>query len=401
MNGSMVMEWAEELGKMSESGPGVTRLFLSDEHRAVIQWLSNKAKEFNLDYFLDDSGNLVIKKNSRNPGAKTLIFGSHQDTVRHGGKYDGMLGIILPLAAIADLPDLSFNIEIIAFGDEEGTRFNSTLVGSSAVAGNFDESILDRIDDNGLSMRNAMQEFGIQPSNIPKIARNKSEIDGFIEVHIEQGPILEQKELPVGVVTAITGIERHVVTLTGQAGHAGTVPMELRDDALVKAIKIIEFVDVICKTTDKLVGVVGKLDVLPNAANVIPSEVKLTVELRSPSPEVRSHAQKALYSKIESIKGADIECTYSKDGIHCDENLINELSKSVFNCIQQVETLFSGAGHDGLAMAHLTKCGMLFVRCKKGLSHHPDEAISHFDCQTAIDVLRDFLARKEAKLSLN
>lgn len=299
MDGTVALSWLDEAAAFSSPGEGVTRLFLSHEHRMLANWLAEKAKRVKLDYKLDDSGNVVLRRPSRQPDAKTLIIGSHQDSVRNGGKYDGMLGIVLPILVLSETLDLPFHVEIIAFGDEEGARFSSTLVGSSAIAGNFDEKLLSRTDEENVTMREAMLDFGLEPQNIADIARSPGDVIGFFEVHIEQGPILEACNTPVGLVTAISSIERHSVVVGGEAGHAGTVPMRSRNDALVKAANIVQFINELCKRTEGLVGVVGKMTVYPNSVNVIPSRVELTIELRSPHDSIRTGAREKSYNTFQ------------------------------------------------------------------------------------------------------
>lgn len=391
MNGQALMDWLDEAAAFSEAGPGVTRQFLTAEHRLLLDWLGARADEQGLVHWLDDSGNYRMRKPAVEAHAPILLLGSHQDTVRQGGRYDGMLGVLLPLAVLGSLPELPFHVEVVAFGDEEGTRFASTLVGSSALAGRFDPALLERADDTGVTMARAMHDFGLQPEGIDSLALDPAELLGFMEVHIEQGPRLEAAGLPVGVVSAITGIERHQVNVDGRAGHAGTTPMSLRDDALVKAARIVSWVDEACRAQEDLVGVVGKLTVEPNAVNVIPARVQLTVELRAPDIERRRLAWQELAARIDTLPGVHRECVYAQDGIVCDPALSHRLEQAVRAAGVEPTSLFSGAGHDGLAMAEVAPCAMLFVRCRDGLSHHPDEAITAEDCNVAMAVVRQFV----------
>jgi allantoate deiminase len=338
----------------------------------------------------------VARKPSRR-STKTLYLGSHQDTVPAGGRYDGILGILVALLAVNELREveLPFNVEVIAFGDEEGTRFNSTLLGSTAVAGCFDPHILDCTDNSGMNLAEALRQFGLNPDNIPRITRNKEEAIGYLEVHIEQGPVLENHGLPVGLVSSITGIERHLIEVRGTSGHAGTVPMQLRKDALVAAGNYISWLDTYCKSTADLVGVVGKLDIYPNSVNVIPGTAELTLELRSPHKKTRRQARKELQKVtadlIEQGFTVQSELIYSLEGITCDQELTGRLESALVREGLSPLKLFSGAGHDGLAMAHLCPVAMLFVRCRDGLSHHPDESIEIDDALTAKDILKRFI----------
>jgi len=385
------MEWLNHAATFSEGNVGVTRRFLTAEHRRLLVWLGELADAIGLEHRLDASGNYRMRKPAADPAAPTLLLGSHQDTVPEGGRYDGILGVLLPLAVAASLPDLHYHLEVVAFGDEEGTRFSSTLVGSSALAGCFDHEMLARTDDAGIAMADAMHEFGLQPQRIDDLALDPAALLGFVEVHIEQGPLLESRGLPVGVVSAITGIERHEVVVSGRAGHAGTTPMDLRDDALVKAARVVTGVDELCRNTAGVVGVVGKLAVEPNAVNVIPGQVTLTVELRAPDESRRRDAWRTLADRLDAMSGITHTCVYEQAGIDCEPELTARLKRAIADEGLLPETLFSGAGHDGLAMAHVAPCAMLFVRCRDGLSHHPDESITEEDCTVAMRVLQRFL----------
>ncbi|QPP48939.1 MULTISPECIES: allantoate amidohydrolase [unclassified Halomonas] len=398
--GRQLMARLDEAARHSRPGPGVTRLFCSDEHRAVLELIADWMRQAGLTPELDASGNLVGRNARAMAGEKTLIMGSHQDTVVEGGKYDGMLGVALPLQALQALKEagteLPYGIEVVAFGDEEGTRFQSTLVGSRALAGTFDPASLEARDTDGVTLGEALKGFGGDPARIPELARNPEQVLGFVEVHIEQGPVLEQRDHAVGVVTALTGIERHRMRVTGKAGHAGTTPMAGRRDALVGAAGMVVEADRILNATEELVGVVGKLEVRPNAVNVIPAEVTFTLELRSPDADVRERGRREILEAFErhaEARGLElsVEPTYQAEAVACADWLIEALEKACRGCGEPAERLFSGAGHDGLAMHDLTDIGMLFVRCRDGLSHHPDEAISGEDAGRATQVLMRFL----------
>ncbi|EPC01516.1 hypothetical protein L861_16730 [Litchfieldella anticariensis FP35 = DSM 16096] len=398
--GRQLMARLDEAALHSRPGPGVTRLFCSDEHRGVLELIADWMRQAGLTPELDASGNLVGRNARAMAGEKTLIMGSHQDTVVEGGKYDGMLGIALPLQALQALEidgtELPYGVEVVAFGDEEGTRFQSTLIGSRALAGSFDRASLDACDADGVTLGDALEAFGGSPADIPQLARKPESVIGFVEVHIEQGPVLEQRDQAVGVVTALTGIERHRLNVIGKAGHAGTTPMKGRRDALVGAAEMVVEADKILNATENFVGVVGKLEVRPNAVNVIPAEVTFTLELRSPSAEVREKGRKEILEtcqRLAQARGLEllIEPTYQAEAVACAEWLIEALENACQACHEPAERLFSGAGHDGLAMNDLTDIGMLFVRCKDGLSHHPNEAISVEDAERATRVLMRFL----------
>lgn len=396
MTREYLAEWLDKAACCSLPGPGVSRLFLTREHRNLLNYLEPLMNRCGLDTQIDDAGNLVGRKPSTR-SSRTLYLGSHQDTVPSGGRYDGMLGILVALLAVHELKDeeLPFSIEVLAFGDEEGTRFNSTLLGSTAVAGCFDEQILACNDKNGITLKEALLQFGLNPDHISSIARKKEDAIGYLEVHIEQGPVLENHKLPVGLVSAITGIERHTVKVAGKSGHAGTVPMHLRKDALVAVGEYVSWLDTYCKTVENIVGVVGKLDIHPNSVNVIPGAAELTLELRSPDKQIRLKAREQFQTVTAKLidKGFTVESNliYSLEEVICDQELTSKLESAIEKEGITPLTLFSGAGHDGLAMAHLCPIAMLFVRCCGGLSHHPDEAIEIDDALKSKDILKRFI----------
>lgn len=396
MNDAPLMDWLETAATFSLPGPGVSRFFLTEEHRQLLNYLRSLMVECGLQIHLDHAGNLIGRKIS-NVSDNVLYIGSHQDTVPNGGRFDGMLGILLALAAVYELRDikLPFTLEVVAFGDEEGARFNSTLLGSKALSGTFDESALTDKDDQGISLAEALYDFGLNPEKIPAIARDPKNALGYIEAHIEQGPVLENQNLPVGIVSSITGIERHAVSIKGQAGHAGTVPMHLRKDALVAASLFVQWVETYCKETEDMTGVVGKIEIQPNSVNVIPESANLTVELRSPYKDVRHRARKALSMLTSGLVGrgfaVNSELIYSQEGLICDDVLSRKLEVAFQKEKIPPVKIYSGAGHDALAMAALCPVAMLFVRCKDGLSHHHDESVDINDTIVAKRVLKRFI----------
>ncbi len=400
--GQQIMALLDEAATYSEPGPGVTRVLGAPEHQRLLVTLRRWFEDAGADVLLDGAGNLVGHWAGTNPEAPTLIIGSHQDTVRQGGRYDGIMGVLLPLVVMQqryqDGRLLPYSVEIVAFSDEEGTRFSSTLVGSAALAGTFDPALLEAVDADGVTMTQALRDLGADPERIPEAARDPERVSGFLEVHIEQGPVLESEDLPVGIVTAITGIERHDISLVGKAGHAGTTPMHLRKDALVAASEVVQLLDDLCRQTEDLVGVVGQLAVIPGAVNVIPGRVNLSLELRSPRSEVRRQARERLLGQIDQAvqrRGLDWEhrLNYEQEEVTCSERVQAALAEAIQSQGFSPRYLFSGAGHDGLAMASLTDIGMLFMRCRDGLSHHPDEAVRVDDLAATARTLDAFLDR--------
>lgn len=391
----------DEAARISEPGPGVTRFFLTEEHRRVADLVERWMEEAGLAVHMDAAGTLVGRLEGPSPDAPTLIVGSHVDTVREGGKYDGMLGVVMPIVCVERLVKdgkaLPFALEVVAFGDEEGARFPTTLIGSRALAGLFEPAALELADRDGVTLAQALKDFGLDPDAIAGLKRDPEKTLGYVEVHIEQGPVLEDKDIPVGVVTAITGIERHRMTFTGKASHAGTTPMETRHDALAGAAEAITAVEAICRETRDLVGTVGSIDMQPNVINVIPARVELGVELRSPRSEIRRMARQAVLDACDDIgraRGLEFAHTlgYEENGAACSPRIVEALKEAVKAEDYRPLELFSGAGHDALAMSALTDIGMLFVRCRDGLSHHPDEAITEADADAGARVLLNFLA---------
>ncbi len=398
--GAEMMARLDALAAHSEAGEGVTRRYATDEHRGASELILGWMRDAGMTAGLDAVGNCVGRYEGAEPGLPALIMGSHQDSVRHGGRYDGMFGIVAPIACVHALNARGerppFAIEVLAFGDEEGVRFQSTLLGSRAVAGTFDGAVLDRLDEDGVTMARAMAEFGLDPATIPAMARKPGDVLGFVEVHIEQGPVLEAEGLALGVVTSISGGTRLAVVIEGLAGHAGTVPMGKRRDALCAAAEAILAVESRASAGDAMVGTVGMIAAHPGAINVIPGSAAFSVDLRSPDDAVRDALVSGLGREIAAIcrrRGVElnIDTTYDDQAVACAPWLIEQLDAAVAQEGCPVRHLPSGAGHDGIAMADLTDIGMLFVRCAGGISHNPDEAITARDAGVAARALLRFI----------
>jgi allantoate deiminase len=398
--GANVIGRLDSLARFSSDKGALTRLYLTQEHKAAALQVQAWMGEAGMAASIDAVGNVVGRYEGAAAGAPTLLIGSHIDTVRNAGKYDGNLGVIVGIEAVAALQAqgerLPFAIEIIAFGDEEGVRFPVTLTGSRAVAGTLDPAALDVEDENRISVREALQVFGCNPFDIPKIPRSRNTILGYVEVHIEQGPLLEAEKQPVGIVTAISGASRFRVEVTGIAGHAGTVPMRLRKDAVTAAAEMVLAVERLALGTEDLVATVGRIEALPGAVNVIASGARFTLDVRSPSDTVRQAALGALRGEFEAIAerrgvGLSMELFYDEPAALCAPWIIDALEGAVRRRSLQPLRLPSGAGHDGLAMVSLCPIGMLFVRCEGGISHNPAESITVDDADAATRVLVDFL----------
>jgi allantoate deiminase len=346
----------------------------------------------------DEFGNLIGRYEGT--GDKSLVLGSHLDTVRDAGKYDGILGVMVALACVEQLHDrgerLPFSIEVVAFADEEGLRFGTTFLGSSVYAGAFDGKRLSLEDEKGVTLREAVRTFGGHPDALESDGRGNGDLLGYCEVHIEQGPVLEQMDLPVGVVTAINGQSRIKVGFTGQAGHAGTVPMEGRRDALCAAAEFVLEVESTAKAEPQAVATVGEIKAFPGAINVIPAEATHSLDLRHPEDAVRERLRDRLERRAKEI-AASRGCDYSWDlrqetpAVPADPKLSALVAKAVEDSGLPVHRLPSGAGHDAAQMAALTPMAMLFVRCKEGISHNPAESVTKEDVGAAIDVMNRFL----------
>lgn len=398
--GHEIMRRLDALSLFSEDGDGVTRRFATKEHHQAAEMIQSWMRDAGMTAYVDAVGNVVGRYEGLVPDAPALILGSHQDTVREGGKYDGALGVVAPITCIGSLNDANqrfpFAIEIIAFCDEEGVRFNSTLLGSRAIAGRFDMKALKATDSHDVTMEEALEDFGQNPNDIPKLARDPKSVLAFVELHIEQGPVLEDENLALGVVTAIAGGTRLSVTATGFAGHAGTVPMGSRSDALSAAAEAILAIEAYCEGSPGLVGTVGRITATPGAVNVIPGEAIFTIDIRAGEDDLRRKAVQEIVGQINKIgerRGIqmEIETIHESDGCQCAPWLMEQLEAAVVSTGQAPKRLMSGAGHDGMAMAHITDVGMLFVRCKRGISHHPAESITEEDASLSAQALIQFI----------
>ncbi|MCG3722956.1 allantoate amidohydrolase [Vibrio cincinnatiensis] len=387
-----LMDQADTLAQFSADEDAITRAYLTPQHRAAHDQLAQWMREAGLETWQDSVGNQWGRKVSANPIQSTLILGSHSDTVTNAGKYDGNLGVILAIETLALLVDeaFPFHIDVIAFADEEGTRFNTTLIGSSGVAGCFNPQWLDVKDADGISIAAAMHSFGLDPSLAGSDARTPEETLAYLEVHIEQGPVLEAENLPVGVVTGIAGAKRFQCQVKGIAGHAGTVTLDLRHDALCGAAEMIMAIETFAQQNG-IVATVGKCEVLPGAVNVIPGETHFTIDIRSLSQVTLEQCSVELLAQLADIAhrrnlSFDYENIYQAEAVLCSDQLQRQWAEVVESVTQNSPRFLpSGAGHDGLAMTNLTEIGMLFVRCEKGISHNPREQVMEADVLVALN----------------
>jgi allantoate deiminase len=397
---SRIMQRCDALARHSELPGGLTRVFLSPQGRAAGEAVLGWMREAGMQASLDAMGNAVGRYEGVRTGLPCLMLGSHLDTVRDAGRYDGMLGVVSAIECVhvlnARKRRLPFSIEVVGFGDEEGVRFGTTLLGSRAIAGTLDPKVLETKDSSGTSIAQALFQFGLNPEHLSKIKRKKSDVLAYAELHIEQGPVLEAEALPVGVVSAINGFSRLRVTLRGEAGHAGTVPMALRRDALAAAAECILAVEAIGKMHAELVATVGRIEAKPGAINVIPGEVQFTVDVRAPQDPVRERALADVKHELGRIARerrveAKIESLQHFGSSACAPWLMRQLERAVEARGVRVRRLPSGAGHDGMAIKAIADIAMLFVRCKGGVSHNPAESITEEDAAIGAGVLLDFI----------
>jgi N-carbamoyl-L-amino-acid hydrolase len=398
--GPAIMQWSEVIGAWSDMEGGLTCSYMTPAHRRTAGQLAEWMREAGMEARIDAVGNVVGRYLSDLPGAQTLITGSHYDTVRDGGKYDGRLGILLPLAIVRHLHQrgerLPFHLEVIGFAEEEGVRFKSTFLGSNAITGQFDMALLDAVDADGVSMRQALADAGHDVNAIAGIARNPADLLGFVEVHIEQGPVLLEHGLALGVVTAIAGSSRYLVELAGLASHAGTTPMNMRKDAAAAAAEIVLMVEKRCGQGASLVGTVGQLEVPNGSVNVIPGHCKLSLDIRAADDAMRLAAVKDVLDGIAAICArrqveASIKQVVSAAAAPCAPWLMDQLGAAVERAGLPRHDLPSGAGHDAMAMAKAMDVAMLFTRCGNGgISHNRLETMTADDADIAAQVLLDF-----------
>jgi allantoate deiminase len=406
--GDRILAQAESLGRISEDDSRLTRTYLTAKHREAGELIATWMREAGMEAGFDPMGNVVGRYAGEEAGAPVLLTGSHMDTVVDAGKYDGIFGILSPIACVRDLNErrkrLRFTVEIVAFGDEEGVRFGVTLLGSRALAGRFDPRDLDAKDRDGITLRQALVAFGSDPDAIASLARDPANVVAFIESHIEQGPVLLEEERAVGVVTAIAGVTRVRARVTGVAGHAGTVPMWGRRDALAAAAEMALAVEHFCAArADELVGTVGRFGVAGGGAiNVIPGVTEFTVDLRSGADASRRRAVVALEAECQAIaarRRVELEWDrfFQLDSAPCDPALQAVLAASIASKGFDVRHLRSGAGHDAMEFSHRVPTAMLFVRCGNGgISHNPREILSAEDAEVATEVLLDSFERLDA-----
>jgi allantoate deiminase len=402
--GERITARLDELAAVTDEPGRITRLYLSPAHRRAADLVAGWMRDLGLDVTEDAVGTVrgLLPAGGAGPDAnRKLLIGSHIDTVIDAGKYDGNLGVVAGLAVIEELRArdiaLPFAIEILAFGDEEGVRFPTSLSSSSACTGTYRADWLEVADGKGIKLKDALREFGGNPQGIRDAAMSPGSVIGYVELHIEQGPVLEHQGDALGVVTSIAGQSRFRIQITGEAGHAGTNPMGLRRDAFAALAELATIIERIAREgTGGLVATIGKVSVHPGAANVVPGEVEATLDIRAGSDAPRLVAIDRIRHEVEQIarrRGVKIRMERTSDVPTCpmDEDFQNGLATAVGSLGENARRLPSGAGHDAMAMARAFPAAMLFVRSKSGISHNPAEYTSPGDLGLAVESLTRFV----------
>jgi allantoate deiminase len=391
---------AELLAAYSEEAGRLTRRFgtlaLAEAAETVAAWM----RAAGLSVRRDAIGNVIGRSEEAEPGAPALMLGSHLDTVPDAGRWDGALGVLAGIEVAARLRDrvggLPFALEVVAFADEEGCRFGTAFLGSSVLAGSFDQGSLRRTDADDVTLEEAIRGFGGDPAELDDAKREPGSLIGYAELHIEQGPALEALGIPLGVVSGIAGQTRAAVRFTGTSGHAGTVPMELRRDALAAAAELVVEVEALARDTPGVVATVGDIEALPGAPNVIAGQAALVVDVRHPEDVDRIWTVGRLRERAEQIAATraiacEWEPLHEQAAVRCDPGLTGRMFQALEDVGVEPNSLTSGAGHDAATMAQLAPVAMLFVRCAGGVSHHPDESVDESDAALAVDALTRFV----------
>jgi allantoate deiminase len=397
-HGTALMQRLDTLAALTDEPGTLTRLYLSSAHVKAAAQVETWMGDAGLSVRRDALGTVIGRLEGRTRGLPALVFASHIDTVRDAGRYDGNLGVLAAIAAVEAIISEGgarpFAIEVMAFGDEENVRFPSRLLSSRALTGAVQPAELDARDADGVSVAEALQLIGGDASRLKSAERKASDILAYIELHIEQGPVLEARNASLGVVTSISGATRLRFTVTGEAGHAGTVPMALRQDALAASAEMILAVESLGRATPDLVATVGQITAKPGAVNVIPGVVQFSLDLRHPVDAIRQGSVAQLlgtFAAIANRRHVSITSvtTYDEPAASADPRVMALLSACLKRLQQPVVQLASGAGHDAMAIAKRWPIGMLFLRCKGGISHNPAESITTADADLAVRTLID------------
>lgn len=391
-----IQERLDALAAISAEPGAITRLYLTPEQARAEALVSGWMREAGMATRRDAVGNLIGRIEGPEPGLPALVVGSHLDTVRDAGRYDGPLGVVSGIACVEALARegvrLPHALEVVGFADEEGVRFGATLTGSRAFSGHLDMAALRTTDAEGTTLAAALRAYGLDPTAKGRAARSPKDILGYLELHIEQGPMLERAGLAVGLVTAISGASRLELTLTGEAGHAGTVAMTERRDALGGAAECVLAVEARCRGEGHLVGTVGRIHAHPGAVNTVPGVVRFSLDLRAPDDAQRCAARADIETACERIAvrrrlGLGITPLHEAGAVPCDPGLTALIAEAIAAEGHPLLAMPSGAGHDGMAVAAIAPIAMVFVRCRGGISHNPAEFASPADIEAGARVL--------------
>ena len=402
-----IISRCRELAQISDVPGQTTRMFLSrathGAHALLLSWMMRAG----LQTRTDDVGNLRGVRAGASPDAPTLLLFSHIDTVPNAGAFDGPLGVLLALTAIEELGEipLPFAIELIAFSEEEGVRFGFPFASSLAATGQLTDEHLSKTDRDGVSLAQAIRDFGLTPETLAHTAALPAKVFAALEVHIEQGPVLEARNLPLAVVTAIAGQSRLRLTFTGKANHAGTTPMPMRQDALAAAAGWITQVERFALEHQQLVATVGKLEIEPNATNVIAGTVHAHLDVRHPSDESRHAAVGILLTRAQhaaECRGVQVTATtlHEQRSVAMDNALTEHLTAAAKLAGYDALQMYSGAGHDSMILAPHVPTTMLFVRSPGGLSHHPGESVKEADIRAALATVLQFIHTLQPPITL-
>jgi allantoate deiminase len=407
VGGEEVVARCRALAGVSEEAGRLTRRYATPAMARANGLVGAWMREAGMTARLDAAGNLVGRRPGTSVLAGTLLMGSHLDTVRDAGAFDGPLGVVLAIALVDRLREegvaLPFAVDVLGFADEEGLRFGTAYLGSRAVAGTFDPGLLEVLDDEGVSVGAALRAFGGDPASVVAggASRRGERLLGYVEVHMEQGPVLEERGAALGVVSGIAGATRAEVRFTGLAGHAGTVPMALRRDCAPAVAELVLATEALARETEGLLATVGRMEVRPGAPNVVPGSATAFLDVRHADDAVRAFAVEALRARALEIAAArslavEWDVRLDNPAVAMDPGLTERLTRAAGD---GVPALPSGAGHDGVALAALCPIAMLFVRCRDGLSHHPAESVSPEDAQAALDALHAFVLDLAAEMT--
>jgi len=389
-----VLARADQLATLSSMHQGIERVFLSPEHAAAHALAGDWMEQAGMTTWRDEVGNQCGRRAVDVPDAPALLIGSHLDSVPDAGRYDGILGVLIAIEVAERLAEveLPFAVEVVAFGDEEGTRFGTTLLGSRALAGTWQPEWTELHDQDGITLGEAAQDFGLDPERIALAARAPGSLIGYLEVHIEQGPKLEQQNRPLGVVTGIAAAERRLIRFIGESRHAAT-PWELRQDALLAAAEAIVAIERIARE-QRSNATVGHIRVEPDAVNVVAGMAEISLDLRDVNEKERDEVWSAIRSELQSIclgRGIDfeVESVHRANAAVCDPGLKSAITAGIRSATgeERPMELLSVAGHDAMAVAAATGIAMMFVRCAGGISHSPDESVTAEDVAVAIDAM--------------